>query len=179
MYVAIVCTRVWFSWIVVCLLLGLLWLYRPQLRMVLPFGYWKFSIRLGVSHWFIWTHEHIRTVLGLVNQSNSINVIEYPLSFIHYHLYYHLVNTIDRQMSIYVYTYEHIFMCQLMVYSWATYEQILMYALYALYSWFLVMFVIGVWLAVVIQLYFIKCILIEHINRGSKFCSTHQPKSLP
>lgn len=94
-----------------CMLLGLLWLYRPQLRMVLPFGYWKFSIRLGVSHWFIWIHVHICTILGLVNQSNSINVIEYPLSFIHYHLYSQYVDTLDRQMSIYMFVHMNTCSC--------------------------------------------------------------------
>ena len=100
-----------FLCILVCMLLGLLWLYRPQLRMVLPFGYWKFSIRLGVSHWFICAYVHLFTILGLVNQSNSINVIEYLLSFVHYHLYYHLVNTLDRQMSIYMFVHMNTCSC--------------------------------------------------------------------
>lgn len=111
-YGTFVCVwQVFIMGIFICMLLGLLWLYRPQLRMVLPFGYWKFSIRLRVSHWFIWTHIHICTILGLVNQSNSINVIEYPLSFIHYHLYSQYVDIIYLQMSIYMFVHMNTYSC--------------------------------------------------------------------
>lgn len=111
-YETFVCVwQVFIMGILICIILGLLWLYRPQLRMVLPFGYWKFSIHLGVSHWLICAYVHIYTILGLVNQSNSINAIEYPISFIHYQLYSHLVNTIDRQMSIYMFVHMNTYSC--------------------------------------------------------------------
>ena len=139
----IICISLGLLWCQVCSM-GLLWLYRPQLRMVLPFGYWKFSIRIGVSHWFIWTHVHICTILGLANQSNSINVIEYPLSFIHYHLYsQYVAYYVSTNVDIYICTYEHIFICQPLAYNWLTYECLLMYASYALYLCLLVMINFG------------------------------------
>lgn len=52
-------------------------------------------------------------VLGLLNSSNTVNVIEYLLSFIHYQLYSQYVYYgISTNVYVYVCTYEHMFICQ-------------------------------------------------------------------
>lgn len=66
---------------------GFVVIIPPQLRMVLAFWILKiFDTPRGVSlvHMSISTYVDI---LGLPNSLNIVNVIEYPLSFIHYHLY--------------------------------------------------------------------------------------------
>ena len=69
-------------------------------------------------------------------------------------------------------------MCQLMVYSWVTYEQILMYAPYALYLCFLVMVNFGFGMGIL----FIGKTWLTRVYvsiYGFKFCSTHQPTLTP
>lgn len=73
--------------------------------MVITFWILKiFDILRGVSlvHMSISTYVNI---LGLANQSNSINVIEYLIAFIRYHLYYQLDTSVYLYMSIHMFVH--------------------------------------------------------------------------
>lgn len=105
--------------IFICMLLGLLCFNSMQHGFFViipsvfengsPFWILKiFDTPRGVSlvHMSISTYVDI---LGLLNSSNTVNVIEYPLSFIHYQLYSQYVVSIYRQMSMYMFVHMNIY----------------------------------------------------------------------
>lgn len=144
---------------------GFVMIIPPPVENGSPFWILKiFDTLRGVSlvHMCICSYVHHTRVSQSIEQyqCNRIPNIIHSLSLVFSFSKYPRQTYID----IYVCTYEHTFMCQLSVYSWVTYERILMYHNRLYHVLLLVITIGGAWLVVVMQLYFIKCILIGHIN---------------